>query len=143
MKGQAEVMEPLVFVLFAVLFIGFLVIVLPNLLGNMYKLFSLTSAEVVAKEIAGFISVSGVAPHKITIYYSPGTLIYDVGVDDRLVRVNLLNKDNSVKEKSVAEKTAVDPFLDEKSVNYFTIMKYIRALEYLYDIKAYKKGEST
>jgi len=138
MKGQAEVTEVVKFVGLTLLFVLFIGLILPKLLYDMYKMFSLISAEVVAKEIAGLVSVSGVAPHQITIYYSPSSSVtYDVKVGDRLVRVDLLNKDKTVKEESVAEKTAVDPFLDASSVNYFTIMKYFRDGEDLYKITAY------
>jgi hypothetical protein len=137
MKGQSEVIEILVFIAFAFVFVFLLAVILPKYLYDINKLFSLISADVVAKDLSGLITVSGVVTNKITIYYSPsGVVTYNVGIKDRIVNVELLESKDKVKEKSSPEKTAVDPQLQESNVNSFTIMKSIENNQIVYEVMA-------
>lgn len=137
MKGQSEVIEILVFIAFAFVFVLLLAVILPKYLSDINKLFSLISADVVAKDLSGLITVSGVAANKITIYYSPSDVVtYNVDIKDRIVNVELLESKDKVKEKSSPEKTAVDPQLQESNVNSFTIMKSIENNQIVYEVVA-------
>jgi len=87
MGGQAAVTEVLLTVfIMAALAVSFML--LPKTIQEMIKMLSLASAEVVARDLAGLISVSGTAPGRIYINYDPpGDVRYDVWIEGRVVNV--------------------------------------------------------
>jgi hypothetical protein len=98
--------------------------IFPLVFGDIFKTISLSSAEIVARDIAGFISVSGVAPNEIKINYNPSeSSKYNMIINDRVVQVFLDTE--KIKTKEVATAKSATGGIDEKFdlVNIFEIRK--------------------
>src|SRR3972149_528618 len=85
-KGQAKIYKAL----FAVIAVAiFLFVVTAFVQRNLYDLarqLATESAEVVAKDLAGFLTISSAATEDIEITYSPSsTFSYDVDIENRIV----------------------------------------------------------
>jgi hypothetical protein len=89
-KATSTVINILGAVMIAAILVFFFFYIFPLFFGDVFKSIALSSSEVVARDIAGLVSVSGVAPDEIKIEYNPSTSItYNVTIVDRIVRVFL------------------------------------------------------
>jgi hypothetical protein len=87
-KGALEWMEvmTLIFVSVAILVIALMV---PTIIEQMTGLFALGSAEAVARDLGGLITISGAAFERAAISYAgaDSKIVYTVEIKDRLVGV--------------------------------------------------------
>lgn len=129
-KAQAEITEIISLVAIGIALIFFFVVILPKFVDTMFQLIALASAQVVSRDLAGLITISGAAPGRITIFYQPQAK-YNVGIADRIVSVELLE---GLKDRATA-KAGVDPSPPPfESVNYFEIRKWV-------EVQQIKTGE--
>ena len=130
-KGTAATFTVIGAVLIAAIVVFYFYYIYPLFFRDLFKSIALSSAEIVARDLAGFISVSGVAPNEIKIAYNPSeSYKYNVAIGERLVQVylsikNLPKEVTPVKEIATA-KSAVDN-INEKAneVNFFEIKKNV------------------
>jgi hypothetical protein len=106
-----------------------------RILNDMLKMLNANSAEAVARDLGGIITIAGSAQDEVTITYQASSQFsYDLTIKDRLVNISNIRKDGEliVGESSIINtgtgKTAVDPEGDFTGVNVFTITK-IRAAD--------------
>lgn len=137
MKGQASIVSIVGIVAIIVIFVSVAAtIFLPGMIADMYAEIALVSAEVVARDLAGFITISGAATDSITIYYIPSEQHkYDVAIGNRIVDVKLLTVEYGMKGQAIA-KTAVDPAASRENVNSFTIKKWRENEQNKYGVEA-------
>ena len=62
---------------------------IPDLIGDVVTMLSLQSAEKVARDLGGMITVSGAATDSMTIYYQAESedVSYDIEIKDRMVHI--------------------------------------------------------
>jgi len=128
-KGVESVTTVMGAIFIAAIVVFFFYYIFPLFFGDLFKSIALSSGEIVARDIAGFISVSGVAPNEIKIEYSPSSSVqYNVSVNQRVVEVNVANERANIKEVASA-KTAVDN-LNANIIlaNIFDISKNMKAV---------------
>jgi len=130
-KAQAEITEIISLVAIGIALIFFFVFILPKFVSAMFQMIALQSAKVVSRDLAGFITISGAATDRITIFYQPQAK-YNVGIADRVVIVEALE---GLKDIATA-KAGVDPRASFKSVNYFEIRKWIDVQQNKYEVEA-------
>ncbi|MFH8086614.1 MAG: hypothetical protein QW609_02220 [Candidatus Aenigmatarchaeota archaeon] len=127
MKAVAAVTE----ILLTILFSGIILIVfllLPSLIIDTIKMLSLASSEVVARDIAGLLSVSGAATGDIEILYDPpGDVVYELTIDRGLVTVKTRGKSGPgwyiFQEEEGVAKTWVKIFVHYDEITEFKIIK--------------------
>lgn len=70
------------------------IIAIPGWVDDAFRLFALSSAEVVARDLAGIVSISGASPDQITIRYDVEFkgISYNVELKDRMITVVRLEK---------------------------------------------------
>jgi len=96
--------------------------------ADIVKTAVLFSPEVATRDIAGLITISGAATHKITILYGTDEAKYNIAIKDRLVTVERLDeegKEGKVSARSTPSKTAVDPSVLLQNVNKILIEKIL------------------
>ncbi len=149
LKGAGKLTHALFAVLAVALFTAIMFMVISGTFEDLAKQIAQESSEVVAKDIAAFLTVSGAAPEDITITYKPSTKFsYDVEIKDRFVGIKSLF-DNEYTEGarilvwklgpiSWEEKTAVDAKTqgDIKNTKTFVITKTVDNGKYVYKIKS-------
>ena len=84
---------------------------------------ALDSSALVSKELAELITVSAAAPNGIYITYNPSNSKYNIDIKDRIVKVDLINKDNMQVKSTSFAKIAVDLSASFNQVNIFDIRK--------------------
>jgi len=147
-KGQAEWNEvmTLIFVAVAILMIALAV---PQIIDNMTSLFALASAEAVARDLSGLVTVSGAAIEKATISYEgvDSNIVYRVDIGNRLVAVDAFRVANRAGVRTmerVGGSTALEhgvsriPFQVSATIsgsNTFTITKSVLPDGSNYDIQ--------
>ncbi len=133
MKGQAQVTEILTTLGIAVLTVS-LIFIVPKLLNDFIKMMILAKAEIVARDIAGLITVSGAAPEEIIIHYETPSedITYNVDIDGRVVNVEMLGEEKIIEKSS--SRSGVDPDTSLKDAKTFTILKIREGQKNTYDI---------
>jgi len=139
MKGTIT-SEVIGFILIVFTMITFFTVMLPKFLSTIIELFGKTSAENVARQLAGFITISGSASYKIDIDYLPSR---DVSYSFSIKSRNIIIKPEF--KVSYAEKaSSTQPFAinlteyGQEGVNHFFITKKIDG-ESSYEFKAKKE----
>lgn len=132
-KGMETVANVLGAVFITAIVVFFFYYVFPLFFGDMFKSIALTSTDVVSRDLAGLVSVSGVAPNQIIIKYNPSSSIqYNVSVQNRVVSVGLpISKSNLASNLGVtgveSAKTAIDNLTVKiDSENNFEISKTMK-----------------
>ena len=117
------------------LFIGAIVLffffyIFPVFFGDMFKSIALSSSDIVARDMAGLVSVSGIAPNQITIEYNPSSSTqYNASIQNRLVKIGLpIDKSNWANLLGVSDVSIAKIALDNLNVkiemeNNFEITK--------------------
>ena len=125
MKGMTIADTIGIFVTILSIFLFFTQI-FPKIIETIIDLFSKTAAESVARQLAAFITVSGVSTYKINITYTPTKKVtYNIQSDNRLVKV-VPNYATSYGEKSSSSQPYATPpnsFGPFSDVNTFIITK--------------------
>ena len=121
MKGDATINTlGLIFVVGLTIFLFF--IFLPEIINLLWKEVSLSSPSVVSEELAGYISISGAAPHSIKTSYHPSSLYYDVEIEDRICLVTISEETGGILERTPGKGTfPIDPIGSFSEVNHFVI----------------------
>jgi hypothetical protein len=135
MEGTIELKVLWMVFLFAIMVI--LIMMLPNLAEDLFKMIALASADVVSKDLAGLISISGAAPEKIVITYQTPSkeFFYDVKIKDRIVDVKMIGEGKAVISNATA-RCAVDPEASFKNVQKFVIEKTMENGKNKYKVEA-------
>ncbi|MDI6798883.1 MAG: hypothetical protein QMD12_02720 [Candidatus Aenigmarchaeota archaeon] len=124
MKGDVAV-ETLGVIVAIAATITLFFIIFPRMIESMWKEIALYSPSVVSRELAGLITISGAAPHSISISYYPSNLPYNVKIKNRAVSVSLSEKAEGILEKTPAMSTIpIDPEASFADVNYFETRKW-------------------
>ena len=79
------------------------------------------SPDVVTRDIAGLVTITGAAPYKITILYGSDQAHYNIEIKDRLVSVEQIDDQGKIIGKSPKSKTAIDPEIQLENVNRLLI----------------------
>lgn len=125
-KGQETFATVFGTVLIAAIVVFFFFYIYPLFFGDLFKSIALSSAEIVARDIAGFISVSAAAPNEIKITYNPSeSNKYNTVIGDRLVQVTLAIENAKINEKSTAKVAIGDIAEKFDIVNSFEIRKNV------------------
>ncbi|MEM2506776.1 MAG: hypothetical protein QXG39_03755 [Candidatus Aenigmatarchaeota archaeon] len=114
--------------------------IFPRILEIITDIFSKTSAEAVAKQLASFITVSGAATYRIEISYIPSrTITYNIQTNNRMIKVNP-NYKVTYGEKTSALHSYAVPIEDFsfRNVNFFKIEKIFEDGDSYYSIHAEK-----
>jgi hypothetical protein len=135
-SGQASATEVLmIFLITAAMLL--LALQIPKIINDMWTLVSLASAEAVARNLAGLITISHAAAESVTIDYAgeDKNVLYDIEVEGRLVKVNAMQISHSIllessepEKKSFSfsmgtAKIAVDVDASLSGLNVFRINK--------------------
>lgn len=133
-KGIETVSNVLGAVFIGAIVIFFFYYIFPLFFGDMFKSIALTSTDVVARDLAGLVSVSGVAPDQIVIEYNPSSSIqYNVSIASRIVSIGLpISKGNLASNLGVTDVSTAKTALDNLTVrmdleNNFEISKTIKS----------------
>lgn len=110
MKGQEKISNTIIIVAMAAVALFFISNFM-NFMMDVQKLFALASAEVVSRDLAGLISVSGSEPEEITIFYGgiSEEVSYDIKLENRKIEVKMLDEEKEVIGGPIEEGYAVDP----------------------------------
>ncbi len=96
-KAQAKITDSLFLVIATASFIAIMFFFITQSFNELAKQMASDSAEVVAKDLAGFITVSGASPMEMTITYKPSTVFtYNIEVKDRIVKASSMLDGKSV-----------------------------------------------
>lgn len=98
----------------------------------------LSSPEVVIKDIAGLVTISGAAPHDITIYYEAKTEKYSYNLDiaGRILTLEMLSEQRiteDIKGKTTDE-IPIDPHTSIYDSTIFTIEKMRKDEKNVYEV---------
>jgi hypothetical protein len=127
MKGQAAIpVDTLGIIVIAGAMLTLFFITLPQIIDQLWKETNKISADVVSKELAGYITISAAAPHSIEITYNPSeTTYYNVEINNRLVTVTIAKSGEIYEKTKGINSIAVDvPRTIVNKVNSFNIIKY-------------------
>ena len=99
--------------------------VFPRIISVITNNFSKASAENVARQLSGLITVSGAVTHEIKIDYTPTTdHTYNIFVKDRTVKVTPIFTVAYAEKASSTQPFAVDlNDYEQDGVNHFTVEK--------------------
>ncbi|HKZ45432.1 MAG TPA: hypothetical protein VJ343_01885 [archaeon] len=124
MKGDATI-NTIGLVVITVATLTLFFTVLPSIVDLIWKEVSLSSPTVVAKELAGLISISGAAPDSIKISYYPSNYHYDLDIENRVVVVAMSEEEGGKLLERVPgiATVPIDPTNSFGSVNSFFISK--------------------
>jgi len=124
MKGDVTV-NTIGLVAMAIVTLVLFFLILPQVISFLWKEIALTSPNIVSKELAGYIAISGAAPNSILISYYPSNLPYDVEIKKRIVSVSMSEEAGGLLEKTPSKFTIpIDPEGSFEEVNSFFISKY-------------------
>ncbi len=146
MRGQAKLTDSLFLVFSTFISVVIFYMIMSGAVSDMVALISLQSSEVVVRDIASFITVTGGAPDEIKIFYTPSdTFTYDLTVTNRTVNIIRLKDGQEVDRSTIFGyqfpsygsygKSAVDPEASFTNVNTFTISKFTQDQHYIYSIQ--------
>jgi hypothetical protein len=91
MKGAQDIPGVLGMLLIGFLTIGLVYLLIQFVFTNLIPLFAESSTEVVSRDLAGYITISGIAPYKITINYNASeNILYNATIDSRILTVSIL-----------------------------------------------------
>ncbi len=112
MKGASTVNEIILFIGMAAITLS-AIVAIPGWINDAARLFALTSAEIVTRDLAGLISISGAAPDKIIITYAieKEGVSYNVDLQDRVITVVRLSEGS--KPSDPAKTTYVIGFVNK------------------------------
>ena len=127
------------------IFMSLLFLVMSGSLEDLAKQLAQESAEVVARDLAGFITISAAAPESLEITYEPSEKFsYDVDVNGRIVSVRSRVGDEYTEAGRIfiwkvgpigwEEKTALDLFASLDNEQIFVIEKTVSGDRYVYKI---------
>ena len=98
----------------------------------------LSSPDVIVKDISGLMTISGAAPHDITIYYKAPSekYLYNLEIKGKIVTIEMISSDDITKKikKAVDDDIAVDPDVRITESRIFTIEKTRYDERNLYDV---------
>lgn len=121
------VTEALWIIALCVLIFLLIFLIVPKFWKAIAKTIALSSPSIVIRDLAGLITISGAAPHTITISYEIPTekYSYNLEVNGRILTLEMLGETKAVKGviKKATDEIPIDPqtsILDSKS---FTIYK--------------------
>lgn len=129
LKGVETVTTVIGAVLIAAITVFFFYYMFPLFFGDLFQSIALSSSEIVARDMAGFISVSAVAPNQIQIEYSPSSSTqYNVSIANRVVNVILSagkTTNNEIASSKIAVGNLTQQIINENS---FEISKNVKIL---------------
>ena len=144
-KGAATITDAIYIVISVAIAVAAIFLFITENFTALARQIALESAEVVAKDTAGFITVSGAAPDEARIIFKPSTKFkYDLEVSGRIVEVKSLLDNEYTEGPSFfgfkpgpfvwSEKAAVDPEASFKSIDTIVISKVVANGQYVYQV---------
>jgi len=126
MKGNI-VTETLWIIGLSILIFLIVFVVIPKFWRSIAETAILSSPDVIVRDLSGLITISGAAPHDITIYYETSTekYSYNLEVDGKILNLEMISSDDiskQVKEK-VSDEILIDPHTSIFDSRIFTIQK--------------------
>jgi len=129
-KGDATISVLGTAVIMAIVVI-FVAKIIPDYVMSAFEFMSSSSAEVVSRNLAGFITISAAAPNEISIdYFASKSSEYNVKIENRVINLDLLSASFGAKGGSIT-KAGIDSicyYTDTicrfDGVNHFTIKKW-------------------
>ena len=124
MKGLMSVADAITLLTIAALFVLLLAII-PKLFSDFFTQLAMSTSEVVARDLAGLITISAAAPKDITISYfgAMKKINYSVDLSQRVVKVDMIRNGKSLNH--VYQDTYAVDNLNKNLQNYnsFKIIK--------------------
>jgi hypothetical protein len=137
MKGDI-VPETLWIILLSVMVFIIIFIVVPKFWKDMALSVSNNAPNVVIRDIASLITISGAAPNKITIYYEIPSeqYIYNLDVNGRKLALEMVTQTTDVKGvlKKVTDEIPIDPYASIVGAKKFVIQKIRENDENIYEV---------
>jgi hypothetical protein len=140
MKGSITITDTIGIVTVAIMMVGFITQLFPQILSIIADNFFKASAESVARQLSNLITVSGAATYKIEIRYTPTKDVdYRISIVSRMINVMPKFKVSYADKSSSTQPFAVNLQNQEhEDVNSFLIKKELIDRESRYDFSASK-----
>ncbi|OGW54472.1 MAG: hypothetical protein A2Y81_11745 [Nitrospirae bacterium RBG_13_43_8] len=137
MKGDI-VTETIWIIALSVMIILIVFVALPKFWKDIAFTAILSSPEVVIRDIAGLVTISGAAPHDITIYYEVPTTkySYNLMINGRNITLEMLG-DEKILDKITAttsDEIPIDPEASISDSTTFTIEKFREDGKNIYEV---------
>jgi hypothetical protein len=136
---KADVVPETVWVIaLSVLMFLIIFLVVPKFWKDIAQTAVLSSPDVVIKDIAGLVTISGAAPHDITINYKvdTDTYSYNLQVSGRNLTVEMLGAEKIMNKITAAasDEIPIDPEASVLDSTTFTIQKTVADGKNLYEV---------
>lgn len=108
---ESKVPDLIGLILLGILASGIIFLLINFVFANIIPLFAEGSTEVVSRDLADLITISGIAPYKITIDYQPtDNTVYNVSIDSRVLTLYTLENN----PKPLTLSTGVSQYTNQK-----------------------------
>jgi hypothetical protein len=123
-SGQTSVVDIFGVVLVMAGAVVFALFVIPYMFKDIFDMSSLSSAEIVARDLGGMITISGAAPNEMTISHRMhSTYKYTIDIADRFASAKMTTPVYDMKGEAYS-KTAIDDIhYSAEGINYVKIEK--------------------
>jgi len=112
---------------------------IPGEIDDLKKLLALSSANTIAKDIAGLLATTAIAPGNISLNYSlPEGATYDIFFKDYGVYVNASWKEPGVRVENSFAKSTVDIYMQLEDVKKLEIYKFTKDNQNFWGVKKHE-----
>jgi hypothetical protein len=112
---------------------------IPSEVSDLSQLSSLSSTNSVAKNIAGLLSTTAIAPGNILIHYGlPKIGTYDISIQNNLVIVNATYEEQQIRVENSSSKTLIPISVQLENVKTLTISKQVQNGQNVYKVEKYE-----
>lgn len=112
---------------------------IPSEVNDLTKLLALSSANTVAKDIAGLLTTTAIAPHNITLNYSlPKEASYNISLQNYTVYVNASWEEPKVRVENSSAKTTVNISTQLEQVKTLKIYKFMANNQNFWGVEKYE-----
>jgi len=137
MKGDI-VTETLWIIGLSILIFLIVFVIVPKFWKKIAETAILSSPSVIIRDISGLMTISGAAPHDITIYYKAPSEKYNYNLDinGKILTIEMISSEDitkKIKEK-VNDEIPVDPQVSITESRIFTIQKTRENEKNLYEV---------
>jgi hypothetical protein len=111
---------------------------IPGEINDLKQLFAISSANAVAKDIAGLLTTAAISPHSMTLFYSfPEEAFYNVSFKNYTVYVDA-SWENLVRVENSSAKSAVDITAQFNDVKALKIYKSLENNQNSWGVEQYE-----
>ncbi|MEM7825204.1 MAG: hypothetical protein QXO27_04500, partial [Candidatus Aenigmatarchaeota archaeon] len=109
---------------------------IPNEVSDLSKLSSLSSANSIAKNIAGLLSTAAIAPGNIVLHYNlPKVGTYDVSAQNNWVMLNATYEEQEIRVENSSSKTLIPISVQLENVASLDISKQVQGGKNIYKVR--------